>query len=143
MIYWDVFDRLLACVFRNMRIPGILQRIAFAYFVVAMMKLFLPVYTIRGFVRRGQWEDAPRNRLAIFTHYSLHWLVAFSFFFLYVGIMLFAHVPTWCDFSPILLQFLLHLYSILLHFALFFSTFPPFHLITLHLFSTDTPIYSI
>jgi hypothetical protein len=40
------------------------------------------------------------RRLAIFTHYSLHWVVAFSFFFLYVGIMLFAHVPTWTWTSP-------------------------------------------
>jgi heparan-alpha-glucosaminide N-acetyltransferase len=30
----------------NMRIPGILQRIAFAYCIVAMMKLFLPVWTV-------------------------------------------------------------------------------------------------
>ena len=84
----------------QLRIPGILQRIAFAYFVVAMMKLFLPVYTIRGFVLRGQWEDAPRNRLAIFSHYTLHWVVAFAFFFLYVGIMLFAHVPSWSYTTP-------------------------------------------
>ena len=47
---------------KNIRIPGILQRIAFAYFVVAMMKNYLPVYTIRGFETRGKWEDAPRNR---------------------------------------------------------------------------------
>ena len=54
----------------NMRIPGILQRIAWAYFVVAMMKILLPTYTIHGFVRGGDWQDAPRNSCAIFTHYS-------------------------------------------------------------------------
>ena len=84
----------------NMRIPGILQRIAFAYFVVAMMKLLLPVYTVRGFVMHGQWEDAPRHPLAIFTHYALHWLVALLFFLLYLGIMLFAFVPTWSWTDP-------------------------------------------
>ena len=53
-------------------------------FVVAMMKLLLPVYTVRGFVMHGQWEDAPRHPLAIFTHYALHWLVALLFFLLYL-----------------------------------------------------------
>jgi hypothetical protein len=81
----------------GLRIPGILQRIAWAYCVVALMKLWLPVYTRNGFVpaSAGKWEDAPRHRFAIFAHYSLHWAVAFGFFFLYVGIMLFAHVPDW------------------------------------------------
>ena len=53
-----------------------------------------------GFLLRGQWEDAPRNRLAIFSHYTLHWVVAFAFFFFYVGIMLFAHVPSWSYTKP-------------------------------------------
>lgn len=76
---------------KHMRIPGILQRIAWAYCVVAMMKMYLPVL-----------GDAPESRtgskvqlgLAIFHHYALHWAVAFTFFFVYVGIMLFAFVPS-------------------------------------------------
>eukprot|EP01047_Picozoa_sp_COSAG01_P054768 COSAG01_NODE_6024_length_3895_cov_4.417808_2_plen_253_part_00 len=79
----------------QMRIPGILQRIAFAYFVVAMMKLYLPVYTTRGFVLHGSWDDARPHPLSIFSHYALHWLVAIAFFLLYLCIMLFVTVPTW------------------------------------------------
>ena len=47
---------------QNMRIPGILQRIAFAYCIVAMMKLLLPVYTAAGWRRphTGSFDSAPQ-----------------------------------------------------------------------------------
>lgn len=81
----------------GMRIPGILQRIAWAYCVVAAMKMYLPVYTADGFLSPAvaKWADAPRDKFAIFKHYALHWAVALGFVFIYVGIMLFAHVPSW------------------------------------------------
>ena len=80
---------------KHMRIPGILQRIAWAYCVVAMMKMWLPVYTNKGFVRRGSWEDTNKDTKSLFTHYILHWMGAFSFFLLYLVIMLFVTVPSW------------------------------------------------
>ena len=79
----------------NMRIPGILQRIAWSYCVVAMMKMWLPVYTTNGFVRQGSWTDTAQNTSALFSHYALHWAVAFTFFAIYLVIMLFVTVPTW------------------------------------------------
>ena len=109
----------------NMRIMGILQRIAWAYCVVATMKMYLPVRTLEGkFLPPsvGKWVDAPGDRLAIFKHYALHcktasppserasadhWVrrltgsrvragaVALTFVLFYVCVMLFAHVPSW------------------------------------------------
>lgn len=79
----------------HMRIPGILQRIAWAYCVVSMMKMWLPVYTNSGFVRGGNWQDTSRDTKALFTHYSLHWLGACAFFLLYLVVMLFVTVPDW------------------------------------------------
>ena len=43
----------------QMRIPGILQRIAFAYFVVAMMKLFLPVRPLPSSTDPYDWTWSP------------------------------------------------------------------------------------
>ena len=80
---------------QHMRIPGILQRIAWAYCVVAMMKMWLPVYTKNGFVRGGSWQDTNKDTKALFTHYSLHWIGAFAFFVLYLVVMLFVTVPSW------------------------------------------------
>jgi heparan-alpha-glucosaminide N-acetyltransferase len=99
----DIFQGGVGIDMAHMRIPGILQRIAWAYMVVSMMKMWLPVYTASsGFVAAsiGKWEDAPRNSWALFSHYALHWLVAFAFFFLYVAVMLFAHVPSWTFVKP-------------------------------------------
>ena len=79
---------------KTVRIPGILQRIAFAYFVVAMMKLCLPVWTARGFEWRGVF-DADGGPARLFSHYCLHWAGALAFFFLYVYVMLFVTVPSW------------------------------------------------
>jgi hypothetical protein len=82
----------------NIRIPGILQRIAWAYCIVSLMKMWLPVYTTHGFRYPwdgGRWEDAPPGKWSIFQHYSLHWATAFFFVFVYACIMLFAHVPSW------------------------------------------------
>lgn len=81
----------------GVRIPGILQRIAWAYLVVALMKMYLPVYTADGFLspKIGCWSNAPHGKFAIFKHYALHWAVAFGFVFVYVSIMLFAKVPSW------------------------------------------------
>ena len=98
----DIFQGGVGIDMENMRIPGILQRIAWAYAVVSMMKMWLPVYTTRGFVApwKAGWDDAPDSRWKIFVHYSLHWVVAFSFFFLYVLVMLFVTVPSWTFTKP-------------------------------------------
>jgi heparan-alpha-glucosaminide N-acetyltransferase len=59
----------------NMRIMGILQRIAWAYCIVAMMKIYLPVRVASGdFLPPsvGKWVDVPGDKLMIFKHYALH-----------------------------------------------------------------------
>jgi hypothetical protein len=85
---------------QSMRVPGILQRIAFAYCAAALMKLYLPVYTASGFRQpyTGSFADAPpwlRRSTRVFVHYGLHWLVALAFFALYLCLVLFLYVPTW------------------------------------------------
>ena len=80
---------------QHMRIPGILQRIAWAYCVVAMMKMWLPVHTNQGFAQRGSWEDTNKDTKALFTHYTLHWMGALAFFLLYLVVMLGVTVPSW------------------------------------------------
>ena len=82
---------------QNLRICGILQRIAWAYCVVALMKLLLPVWTVNGFRRpyTGSFADAPAGRGRLFCHYGMHWFVAFAFFGAYLAVMLLAHVPSW------------------------------------------------
>ena len=94
----DIFQGGRGIDLQHMRIPGILQRIAWAYCVVAMMKMWLPVYTNNGFTRGGSWEDTNKDTKALFTHYSLHWIGAFAFFVLYLVVMLFVTVPSW-DFT--------------------------------------------
>jgi hypothetical protein len=92
----DIFQGGSGIDLKHMRIPGILQRIAWAYCVVAMMKMWLPVWTSSGgFTRRGSWQDTAQDTKALFTHYALHWAVAFSFLLLYLIVMLFVTVPSW------------------------------------------------
>ena len=82
---------------QSMRLPGILQRIAFAYGVVSLMKLGLPVWTVAGLRRPypGSFEDAPApsssRHLRVFLHYAAHWAVALSFLFAHICIMLFLY----------------------------------------------------
>lgn len=65
----------------TLRIPGILQRIAWAYFVVACMAMFLPKL-------RDAWGTSGGflAYFRMFRIYAWHWLVAFAFFFLYIGL---------------------------------------------------------
>ena len=81
----------------SIRIGGILQRIAWAYFVVAMMSIYLPRCTTRLESRRvARFEDVPGPAaLKVFRFYAMHWLVALGFLLVYVIIMLFVPVPTW------------------------------------------------
>jgi hypothetical protein len=65
----------------NLRIPGILQRIAFAYCVVALMKIWLPVRMKRGWVRPADEQDADvsiSHWHSLFSRYVLHWVVSSS-----------------------------------------------------------------
>lgn len=72
----------------------------FSDFVVATMKMALPVWTAsKGFVSgsaaEGSWPDTKQNTLALFTHYSLHWATAAAFLGTYLVIMLLAKVPSY------------------------------------------------
>ena len=81
----------------TMRLPGILQRIAWAYLVVALMAMYLPKWGAKGV----EWGSAtslwPKGggHTTLFKFYIFHWLVALSFFAVYVCIMLFWTVPSW------------------------------------------------
>jgi hypothetical protein len=91
----------------NIRISGILQRIAFAYFVVAMMVLYLPRLTQKGFRRPANADFTERGSavrghffLRIFRFYALHWLVAFGFLGIYTGLTFGMPVATWSHTVP-------------------------------------------
>ena len=63
---------------QSVRIPGILQRIAWAYLVVSMIAMYVP--RVSAFRRTGYFK--------VFQVHSLQWLVALSFMAIYLGIML-------------------------------------------------------
>ena len=109
------------------RIPGILQRIAWAYFVVAMMSLYLPRLTTKfESPSVARFDDVISQALLqllvtsrpfltdclcqiqvpgpvgfrVFRFYVLHWAVALLFLWIYVTIMLGVTVPTWSYHLP-------------------------------------------
>lgn len=76
----------------TVRIPGILQRIAWAYFVCAMIVLYVPQRCKTPVYQFGI------NSLGYFRVFRIHafqWIVAISFLVLYLGIMLGVTVPSW------------------------------------------------
>lgn len=85
----------------SFRIPGILQRIAFAYGIVALMCLYLPKIPGQGWSAvRGSaselWQPhATGPHLSLFKFHLPHWGMALSFFFVNLALMLFWTVPSW------------------------------------------------
>lgn len=84
---------------QTMRISGILQRIAFAYCIVALIMLYVPVWTKFGFRMpyvgsMGDVDTHCAQRAQLFSHYACHWFVASIFVGVNVCIMLFMSVPT-------------------------------------------------
>ena len=67
----------------KIRIPGILQRIAWAYFVVACMAMGLPKLSAEPWLSHGVLKH-----FHMFRVYAVHWLVALSFFALYAGLFI-------------------------------------------------------
>uniref|UniRef100_A0A2P2MJI3 Heparan-alpha-glucosaminide N-acetyltransferase n=1 Tax=Rhizophora mucronata TaxID=61149 RepID=A0A2P2MJI3_RHIMU len=63
-----------------------LQRIAFAYFVVALVEIF---------TKDKRVKDLSTNRLAIFRLYCWHWLVGASVLIIYLAVIYGTYVPDW------------------------------------------------
>eukprot|EP00249_Psilotum_nudum_P012871 c24017_g1_i1 orf=428-1726(-) len=74
---------------RNMRIMGVLQRIAVAYSIVAACE----VYT-----KKIPVSDT-RNALWILKTYHWHWIISFMLSCLYLGLLYGLYVPDW-EFNP-------------------------------------------
>jgi len=68
------------------RVPGILQRIGFAFFVAALVDLWVPQVRISG-----GWSP----HAAVFGRHSLQWLVAFTFVALHLALTFLTFVPSW------------------------------------------------
>ena len=68
-----------------------------AYFVVAMMSVYLPRLTTKfESPREAKFENVPGPvGLRVFRFYAVHWATALCFLWLYVTIMLGVTVPTW------------------------------------------------
>uniref|UniRef100_A0A2P2MJH7 Heparan-alpha-glucosaminide N-acetyltransferase catalytic domain-containing protein n=2 Tax=Rhizophora mucronata TaxID=61149 RepID=A0A2P2MJH7_RHIMU len=71
---------------KKIRWCGILQRIAFAYFVVALVEIF---------TKDKRVKDLSTNRLAIFRLYCWHWLVGASVLIIYLAVIYGTYVPDW------------------------------------------------
>jgi len=106
----------------NMRWCGILQRIAWGYFVVALAEIWLPTYDMSGYMPEEvvhvpadpaeytRMEEAPatthimpwehlrniiQEQACIIGTHSLKWLVAIAFMALYLALLYQTWVPTW------------------------------------------------
>jgi len=77
----------------NLRWCGILQRIAFAYCVVGLIEIFLPVIT-----QQTDHECPPsplQAHLGVFTRHSWKWLVASLCSATYLMLLYLTYVPSW------------------------------------------------
>jgi heparan-alpha-glucosaminide N-acetyltransferase len=72
----------------RIRIPGILQRIAWAYGVMSLIVMGVPAATPTAKGTRGGY-------FSVFKALRGRWLVSSMFMVLYLSVMLGAHVPTW------------------------------------------------
>jgi heparan-alpha-glucosaminide N-acetyltransferase len=77
----------------GLRFTGILQRIAFAYFVVALMEIWIPRIRVNN--ANVQHQSAIRAHLQIFKAHGYKWLVASLFMLLYIILTFGVHVPSW------------------------------------------------
>jgi heparan-alpha-glucosaminide N-acetyltransferase len=81
---------------QKIRIPGILQRIAFAYLVVSLMIMYLPKRTSAGWVRAGAFSQVRGPVWSrTFRYYSCHWLVASLSIAVYGAVLFGLWVPDW------------------------------------------------
>ncbi|CAK7340641.1 unnamed protein product [Dovyalis caffra] len=71
---------------KKIRWCGILQRIAFAYLVVALMEIF---------TKKGQPKDLPHDHLSIFRLYGSQWLVGACMLVVYLAVIYGTYVPHW------------------------------------------------
>lgn len=81
------------------RVPGILQRIAWAYFVVSMMAIYFPKYG-EQLSRDARFETVPQTTrtqryFSVFRYYAVHWLFAILVMAIYIVVMLGLHVPSY------------------------------------------------
>ncbi|KAJ6928688.1 hypothetical protein NC652_012730 [Populus alba x Populus x berolinensis] len=71
---------------KKIRWCGILQRIAFAYLVMALMEIFK---------KKDHTKDLPPGRLSIFRLYGSHWLVGACILVVYLAVIYGMYVPHW------------------------------------------------
>ena len=84
---------------KTIRVPGILQRIAWVYFVLALMSAYFPKFS-GVFSRWSNTDDqngaSPfSSAMRIFKLNVLHWTVASVLMLIYICLMLFLPVPSW------------------------------------------------
>ncbi|XP_052202400.1 uncharacterized protein LOC127808077 isoform X2 [Diospyros lotus] len=65
---------------------GILQRIALAYFVVALIEIA---------TKNAQAKDIPPGRFSIFKLYCYHWLAGIAVLIIYLAVLYGTYVPDW------------------------------------------------
>jgi heparan-alpha-glucosaminide N-acetyltransferase len=78
---------------RGLRWCGILQRIAFAYFVVAAMEIWIPKISVNNADVENQ--STIRANMQIFKAHGYKWAVASLFMVLYLILTFAVHVPSW------------------------------------------------
>ncbi|KAK9016952.1 hypothetical protein V6N11_079444 [Hibiscus sabdariffa] len=71
---------------RMIRFCGILQRIAFAYLVVALAEIFL---------KDAQSNDTPAGHFSVFRLYCWHWLLGACILIMYLALLYGTYVPDW------------------------------------------------
>eukprot|EP00949_MAST-11_sp_MAST-11-sp1_P001627 g1627.t1 len=75
----------------TLRLCGILNRIAYAYLVVALMEIWLPKIVTKS---EGQ-ESVSSVHVRLFVVHAWKWLGAFVFFLIYVALTAGTFVPSW------------------------------------------------
>ena len=73
---------------KTVRIPGILQRIAWAYLCVSIIVLYVPKLKV-------DTNGSKPSYFHSFRVHALQWVAAISFFVLYLIVMLGVTVPSW------------------------------------------------
>ncbi len=91
---------------QTIRIPGILQRIAWAYLCVSLMAMYFPKVNLDwfdacccGYVHIARFSRSVSRPFGLYIKYALHWLVSFWFLFFYIIMMKQLHVPSYSYFN--------------------------------------------
>eukprot|EP00050_Salpingoeca_kvevrii_P019369 m.85288 g.85288 ORF g.85288 m.85288 type:complete len:492 (+) comp8378_c0_seq7:63-1538(+) len=89
---------------RRIRIPGILQRIAWAYLVVGLMAIYLPKYS-KKLDRRAKFHEIPYSKntrwLSVYRFLLPHWICALLAMVIYLCIVFLLHVPDYDFTDPV------------------------------------------